>query len=324
MFKKITKLLPAMLTAVLSASCLNAYALQPAMRLAQAELAPLVAVSQTGSRLVAVGDHGVIVLSDDGHLWHQATSVPVDSLLTAVYFSDPQTGWAVGHGGVILKTQDGGENWQLQQQLEKAPVLLSVWFENAKHGIVVGAYGYASETQDGGQTWQRRVVGTEDNDVHLNQIFLGTNAALFIAAEAGNAYRSLDNGTTWQPLDTGENGSLWSGTQLRDGRLLLIGMSGRVLLSDDNGDSWQAINSGSQEAITAVKELSNGDVVVVGNAGLVSIADARLQHFSATTREDRLNLSALESSAGDQITLFSLEGVLTHALAAGHSAGAPR
>jgi photosystem II stability/assembly factor-like uncharacterized protein len=282
----------------------------PASRLPLSEKAPLVALGRTAKRLVAVGDHGVIVLSDDGQHWRQATSVPVDGLLTGVSFADEQNGWVVGHGGVLLRTQDGGENWLLQKQLDDAPVLLSVWFENTNHGIAVGAYGYASETHDGGQSWQRLVVGADGGDFHLNQIFSGANGSLFIAAEGGNAYRSRDNGATWQALDTGARGSLWSGTSLRDGRVLLVGMSGRVLLSDDQGNSWQELNSGSQETITAVTQMADGRVVVVGNGGLVSVADADLKHFSAAIREDRLNLSALLAVDDDQLTLFSPQGVL--------------
>lgn len=282
----------------------------PAMRLAQAQHAPLVAVSRAGERLVAVGDYGVVALSDGGQDWRQARAVPVDTLLTAVSFADAHNGWAVGHGGVLLHTRDAGEHWALQQQLEGKPVLLSVWFENPRHGIVTGAYGYASETQDGGQSWQRLGVGTDGDDYHLNHIFAGTDGSLFIAAEGGNAYRSRDKGVTWQALETGVNGSLWSGSTLRDGRVLLVGMSGRVLLSEDRGDSWRALDSGSQEAISAVTQLADGRVVVVGNAGLVSVADADLKQFSPAIREDRLNLSALLAAGDNQLTLFSPQGVL--------------
>lgn len=282
----------------------------PSMRQTQAQHAPLVAVSQAGERLVAVGDYGVVALSEGGQDWRQARAVPVDTLLTAVSFADAQNGWAVGHGGVLLHTRDAGESWTLQQRLEGNPVLLSVWFENTRHGIVTGAYGYASETQDGGQSWQRLSLGANDDDYHLNHIFCAPDGSLFIAAEGGNAYRSRDNGVTWEALDTGVSGSLWSGITLRDGRVLLAGMSGRVLLSKDRGDSWRELDSGSQEAITAVTQLADGRVVVVGNGGLVSVADADLKHFSTAIREDRLNLSALLAVDDDQLTLFSQQGVL--------------
>ena len=110
-------------------------------------------------------------------------------------------------------------------------------------------------SDDAGQSWQRLSLGANDDDYHLNHIFCAPDGSLFIAAEGGNAYRSRDNGVTWEALDTGVSGSLWSGITLRDGRVLLAGMSGRVLLSEDRGDSWRELDIGSQQAITAVIQL---------------------------------------------------------------------
>ncbi|MDD2058456.1 YCF48-related protein [Pseudomonas sp. GD03860] len=284
-----------------------------AMRLAHAEQTPLVAVTHAGDNLVAVGDHGIVVRMD-GRNWRQAATVPVDTLLTAVTFVDAQNGWAVGHGGVLLHTRDGGENWTLQQRLEGEPVLLSVWFGDTRHGIVTGAYGYASETHDGGQSWQRLNVSADGDDYHLNQIFPGPQGSLFIAAEKGTAYRSRDNGSSWESLDTGASGSLWSGTVLRDERVVLVGMSGRVLVSADNGDSWHEVDSHSRESITAVTQLKDGRVALVGNGGLVSIANAGTQRFHTEIRTDRQNLAALASADDGSLMVFGAVGVATQDL----------
>ncbi|GLZ86543.1 hypothetical protein Pres01_25940 [Metapseudomonas resinovorans] len=283
---------------------------EPAMPLAAPQHAPLVAVTLAGERLAAVGGHGVVVLSDDGQAWRQAKSVPVDGLLTAVSFADAQHGWAVGHGGVLLLSEDGGETWTRQADLEGLPVLLSVWFENPWHGFVTGAYGYAAQTRDGGNSWQRLRVGAEGDDYHLNQVFPGPNGSLFIVAEMGNAFRSRDGGSSWETLDTGASGSLWTGLGLRDGRVLLAGMSGRVLLSDDQGDSWRELDSGSHEAITSLAQLPDGRVALVGNGGLVGLSDPGVGRFTATIREDRLNLAALAPQAGGDLLLFGPSGVL--------------
>ncbi len=56
------------------------------------------------------GERGIVLLSDDaGVSWRQA-KVPVSVSLTAVQFVDAEQGWAVGHLGVVLHTQDGGGN----------------------------------------------------------------------------------------------------------------------------------------------------------------------------------------------------------------------
>ncbi|MCD7083180.1 hypothetical protein LRQ11_32305, partial [Pseudomonas sp. MAFF 311095] len=56
----------------------------------------MIDVVHAGKRLVAVGDRGHILYSDDqGSTWTQA-KVPTRQLLTAVFFVDDKQGWAVG------------------------------------------------------------------------------------------------------------------------------------------------------------------------------------------------------------------------------------
>ena len=65
----------------------------PARTSALAPKAPLNGVALAGNRLVAVGQRGFILYSDNsGVTWTQSSSVPVSSDLTAVYFFSPQKG----------------------------------------------------------------------------------------------------------------------------------------------------------------------------------------------------------------------------------------
>jgi photosystem II stability/assembly factor-like uncharacterized protein len=74
----------------------------------------MLAVTHVGaSRTVAVGEHGIVLISDDGGRWHQGQS-PVSVTLTSVQFVDAKRGWAAGHSGVILHSEDGGEHWVRQ------------------------------------------------------------------------------------------------------------------------------------------------------------------------------------------------------------------
>ncbi len=74
----------------------------------------LLGIARAGSRHVAVGERGIIVLSDDdGRSWRQAV-VPVSVTLTAVTFPTAAQGWAVGHSGAILHSDDGGTHWTKQ------------------------------------------------------------------------------------------------------------------------------------------------------------------------------------------------------------------
>ena len=95
-------------------------------------------IAQAGSRLVAVGQCGhVLVSRDNGESWTQSY-VPVSSDLTAVYFVDAREGWAVGHDGVILHSGDGGEHWTVQLTGRKANDLLLQAMEERAAAQAVG------------------------------------------------------------------------------------------------------------------------------------------------------------------------------------------
>src|SRR6266446_13005 len=68
----------------------------PARKSALAPHVMLLGIAVAGERLVAVGERGVIIWSDDaGTTWSQA-QVPVSVTLTAVAFADARQGWVVG------------------------------------------------------------------------------------------------------------------------------------------------------------------------------------------------------------------------------------
>ena len=77
----------------------------PAVPSDRATQARLFGITHAGDRLVAVGQRGFVLYSDDwGDSWQQA-SVPVRSTLLTSYFVDAQTGWAAGHDGVVLHSE---------------------------------------------------------------------------------------------------------------------------------------------------------------------------------------------------------------------------
>lgn len=242
----------------------------PAARVSNAGMAPILAAARAGTRAVAVGDHGVVLLADDGTSFRQATSVPVRSMLTTVEFIDDQHGFAGGHDGVVLQTRDGGETWALLRATPgvERPIL-SLHFDTAQHGLAVGLYGWAVETADGGRTWSERHIGAADDDRHLFHVFTSPKGTWLIAGEAGTVFRSTDAGASWRATDTGNHGSFWYGFALSDGTLLVCGMRGHVYRSTDDGRSWHAIESGTTQSLTGGAQLPNGSIVIVGMNGAV-------------------------------------------------------
>ena len=275
-----------------------------------ADKMPVIAATRAGPRIVAVGDYGGVLLSDDGKAFRQAKSVPTRTVLTSVFFLDAQRGWAAGHDGTVLATADGGETWRvLREEPGKERALMSVWFENPQHGLAVGQFGLVVETEDGGSSWHERhlVDNRDQGERHLMGLFAGPDGLLFAAAESGGVFRSADHGRTWALVQTDNKGSFWAGLALREGALLAVGLRGHVFRSVDQGQHWQEIASGTQQSLTDIVQLADGSVEIVGMSGAVLRSTDQGATFSAHLREDRTNLTAIVPAAGGPL-LFSLGG----------------
>ncbi len=287
----------------------------PAERLSAATGVKILAASRAGGRIVAVGDHGVVLLSDDqGKTYRQAATVPVSSTLTAVTFVDDRNGWAVGHWGAILKTSDAGQTWSLQRSdFQADQPLFSVHFKNASEGWAVGLWSLMLHTSDGGASWAPVALPPPPNakkaDRNLYAIFSDAKGGLFITSEQGRVLRSQDDGKTWTYAETGYGGSFWSGAALKDGTLLVGGLRGTIYRSTDCGDSWQAAKTGLKSSVTAIAQRAGGPVLAVGLDGMTLESSDGGLSFSGSQRPDRAALTAvLDGPAGGAAVLFSTRG----------------
>ena len=278
--------------------------------LSNPEKAPIYAAARAGQRVVGVGDYGMIIFTDDGKTFRQAKT-PTRSPLTSVYFLDAKRGWAAGHDGTVLATDDGGASWRLlRESTGEDEVLMSVWFENPQHGLVVGQFGLAMVTEDGGKTWQDvHLAEGEVGEKHLLDLVPGHGGVLLVAAEAGAIFRSEDSGRHWQAIQTDNKGSFWTGTRLADGSFLMAGMRGHVYRSSDVGRTWHEVPSGTQQSITGIHQRPDGSIRLVGLAGTNLISKDGGHRFEASTRPDRAGQTAV-AGIGDKDLVFTALGVV--------------
>ena len=289
------------------------------MQVRAPERAVLQAAVMAGTRTVAVGERGIVLLSDDlGAHWRQARGVPVSTTLTAVRFIDAKLGWAVGHGGVILHSRDGGETWvrqadgrvlarvaldAAQERLRSAPndaaaarqlksaqlladdgpdkPLLDLHFIDARRGFVVGAYNLFFETTDGGATWISAMDRLENpKSLHLYAIRV-QGAAVYIVGEQGLMLRSQDAGRSFQPLASPYNGSWFSLVATPDGALVAAGLRGNAYHSPDRGQTWSRIEGAAPVSFVSAVALADGAVLLSNQAGqlLTSRAGAPLSRL---------------------------------------------
>src|SRR5579862_1442540 len=226
----------------------------------------LLDAERVGTRIVAVGDRGYIVISDDrGTTWRRAKA-PAEPMLTAIDFLDAQLGVAVGHDSAILLTRDGGETWtqQFSAPAEQRP-LLDVIFVKKDLAIAVGAYGAYYESADSGKTWTARKVIADDK--HLNSIVELGEGRMMIFGEAGTILSSPDWGKTWTPQPSPYKGSLFGSLVAADGAVIAFGMRGNIYRSADKGKTWQQVENNSNATLIGAEKLPDNSIVLAGSAG---------------------------------------------------------
>lgn len=279
---------------------------RPAVSSPLAERSLLTAVSAQGQQVVAVGERGHIVVSQDGgNTWQQAAS-PVSVTLTCVQMVDALHGWAGGHGGVILHTADGGRTWAKQLDgrgviaaLARSPELtpalrelaqqwagegpdkpfLDLHFSDARHGLAVGAYGMALATDDGGKSWQslmHRIPNPENR--HLYAIAVRGDT-LYLAGEQGLLLRAAQHDSAFERLPSPYGGSFFNLAVSPSGTLLALGLRGNLYRSEDEGRSWARLDTGSRHSLTSSTVLPDGTVLLVDEAGTGWLSDRTAQQF---------------------------------------------
>lgn len=263
----------------------------------------LLDVERAGERLVAVGERGFTLVSDDsGQTW-KAVGTPVMRTLTGVAFDGDKSGVAVGHGASLVRTEDGGNSW-IEVPMEDAmgESLLGVTALGDGKFAAYGAFGQYFDSTDAGRTWTRRTVIEEYFEAHISQV-LPVDGVLWMAGETGTVARSDDGGITWVAVESPYQGSFFGMVQARDGALLLFGMRGSVYRSTDSGATWAEVPVGTTASFNGGRVLSDGRIVLVGNAGLVAISGDDGQSFEVKWSPASRGYSALVEAAGGLVVV---------------------
>ncbi len=317
--------------------------LQPADMTARAARGVLTRVVRAGDRLVAMGERGLVVLSDDGgRQWRQAR-VPVSVTLTSASFADARLGWMAGHSGVVLHTTDGGESWAIQTDgvaLAKAALahaqgmpntadgrersikqaqrlvdegadkpLLSICFVDSLRGMAVGAYGLAAATGDGGKTWvpcMERL--TNPQSLHLYAA-AHHGKIWVVAGEQGVLMRSSDDGASFEPLASPFKRSFFAATATRNGSFVLAGLLGGACRIEPGGAAVAQVALPAPYTILSCNELRDGRVMLLAQGGRLLVSSDGGVHFTEQQPPRREPLTSLAEAADGGLVATSLGGV---------------
>jgi photosystem II stability/assembly factor-like uncharacterized protein len=233
-------------------------------------------VAAVDAQVWAVGHDGVIVHSaDGGEHWEIQRQDPWKAAddgndasrdsrqgapLLDVFFLDAHRGYAVGAYSLALKTTDGGATWQ-NLTVAQAKSTAEEADEEAK----------AAKGEHGGkQTFSKdELVLGQESTPHLNAITRTGGGALFIVGERGSAFRSRDDGATWQRSQLPYDGSMFGVIGYEGDHVLAFGLRGHVYESSDLGAHWTKLETGTELSLMGGTALPGGGCAIVGANGIV-------------------------------------------------------
>lgn len=284
--------------------------LRPAVMSRQAAQSVMLGAVRAGSRIVAVGERGIILLSDDnGKRWQQA-DVPVSVTLTAVRFADARNGVAVGHAGVVLTTADGGAHWQRVldgQQLAALALQAAKAAAGAGAAPAADAGSHAAALRDA----ERLVADGADKPL-LDVCLLSANRILAVGAY-GLAFASEDGGRTWAPWMNriaNPKGLHLNTVRAHGNTILIAGERGYAQLSTDAGHSFKALNVPYQGSFFTAELSGEKEILLAGLRGNAWRSTDAGNSWQQITSPAPVTISASTIRADGTLVLANQAGML--------------
>ena len=300
------------------------FAMLPAIKSESAQASLLLDATSSGERLLAVGEQGHILFSDDqGSSWSHA-DVPVSLAVTAVAFAAADEAWATAHDGVLLHSADNGASWQVKltgvdvarlsvTAAEERVALLEAKLEQATPETredlewalddATFAVDEATEAIEGGVTTPL-----------LNVWFANENDGYALGAY-GVFLRTSDGGSTWSldsnRLENPDKYHLYSMTRSSAGTLLVAGEAGTLLRSRDDGQTWERPESPYVGSFFGTVAAADGSLLVFGLKGNVfRSTDEGANWSTVATGDQRTLLGGMTRPDGTIVLVGSAGAVL--------------
>ena len=271
--------------------------------------ATLTGVSAIGDKVIAVGHDGIILGSVDGGLtWMRKRLAPFNAEsedlkngapLLDVLMYDDSNGFAVGAYSLILRTVDGGETWQALNILGKSDTEVT----DSQN---------VDDAMANDENWtfdQSDLALDEETDPHLNAITRTGDGSLFVVAERGAAFRSRDNGDTWERLQLPYEGSMFGVIGFEGGHVLAYGLRGNVYESFDLGDNWNRIETGTELSLMGGAGWQGGGAALVGANGVVLVRTKADEPLKMTSTPEGTVLSSVLAITASELSLGGESGL---------------
>ena len=191
------------------------------------------------------GPSTVLVTPDDGRTWDAYGAPETKGRLYSIDVVNRTTAFAVGLGGLILRTTDRGFKWKKL----KAPApswLAAVEFVSPTTGYIVGGAKDGPvlwKTVDGGGSWvslaDKLPPSARKKTQSFRDVVFTSDVRGIVVGTGGVIVETNDGGKTWTARDSGTDA--WLRAIHVRGKTIHVAGKGVLLRSDDGGRAWKKL-----------------------------------------------------------------------------------
>lgn len=289
----------------------------PALQSSRSAHGLLLGVHAGGGRLVAAGERGIVVFSDDGGASWTQGRVPVSVTLTAVFMASDKLGWVAGHDGVVLRTRDGGQRWDKVLDGDQANALLiadlKARIEAAEGELDSGAEPAAERLE----MLQMRLEDVEAGASFgpsrpLLGLWFDDERRGYAVGAFGQIFRTNDGGDSWSSLsgllDNPDSLHFNAIARVPELGLVIAGERGALWLSKDDGASWSRLDTGYDGHLYGVLRASSGALFAYGFAGNLFRSDDGGQGWKPLPRATEKTIVGGMALADGRLVLVARNG----------------
>jgi len=281
------------------------------------------------SEIIACGDAGVIVRSEDaGDNWEVVNS-NTGANLRDIHFIDDNIGFAAGESSTFLTSIDGGRTWSTPSA--GSDNYSSVYMRTLMIGTVVGEDDLLLMTIDGGNTWTPFELTAAVNNSYNSVTY--ADASVGVAVGNGGLIARTEDGAAWTLITSPTTENLYS-VEFSDGTHgVCVGSNDIRLYSDDAGVTWTIGNNNAIHPKVYNPGLMPNDFSLSQNYPnpfnpstkinyqLPSDSKVTLQVFDMSGREVRSLVNSFQTAGTYSITFDAnglASGIYFYRLAAGN------
>jgi photosystem II stability/assembly factor-like uncharacterized protein len=181
-----------------------------------------------------------------------------------VWFESDKRGYVVGTFNLIMRTEDGGANW--------TPLLEEVENPDGLHlGAIDEVSGHLYIASERGTVFRREGERFIPSNTGYNGTFfgvVGNDRVVLAYGLRGTVYRSLDQGRSWEKVETGVTNALTASAVLADGRIALVSQGGQLLVADSRAERFVSLPLSRNSPLAGIETLGAGRLALIGSSGV--------------------------------------------------------